>query len=797
MPQEDNNTQLDLSEFKLEPHVREALEIALRVAQGQPLSAANILNSASVVQQRERNSAFSTWQSFFPANTDLHVPADRTISDREATSPPANSFLAESFNVALPFLRENRQFWGRDYITLGLLALGDPSLDQVASVAGRDIQSVRNLWFQFVTTDKTFSSHRPWAEWWKARGLPVPVESANASGSAASQLETRQGAYLLTWDPKRTPPGVLRPVIAQLERGEQVTLQWSAGNHGIQRGDRVFLMRHGDDRPGLIGTGVIVSDIRRGRHWDETMPQDWTSYYANVRWEVLRELPLISLDELAKNTGETKLWTEQGSGLPISEDLAGRLETLWENALRLQMQRDSSPPPSTEEDSSSAPSAPSAPFAGSGGPPSNVVAAQQAPVTTPNPEPSKASSAEETAAQARLPDVWMLSDRPLEDRFTEQDRFQFEDYANALAAILDHEKTETPFTMAINAPWGAGKTTLANMIAEQLRQRPTDRGQAPHIICWFNAWMHDDAPNLATPFIAEVGRTADRHRGRLHRIFHPLPSALLEQRSRNWRLLIVVLLILVPTLLTSYWLGSHLQRVDKAKKDSESAQSTVTVTKDSSGKDLSTSVMKKSPVETPPTAGVDRYLETFQSRMVVLGAFFTAMAGLLGLVAKVFASTPLGGFVQSPDKAAEVGAIASAEKQLRDLISQATWRGNRFVVFVDDIERCKPPRSIDVLDAVNQLMSQKGVVVVFLGDMSAVAASAQLKYKDIADIFVPSAGIAQTGPDRGKEAFGRLYLQKIIQFQFDLPIPPMSRVEEYMRRLTVVPQSEEGDYGRS
>jgi len=141
--------------------------------------------------------------------------------------------------------------------------------------------------------------------------------------------------------------------------------------------------------------------------------------------------------------------------------------------------------------------------------------------------------------------------------------------------------------------------------------------------------------------------------------------------------------------------------------------------------------------------------------------------------------------VESPEKAAEAGAIQAAENQLKNLIKQATYRGNRFVVFVDDIERCTPPRSIDVLDAINQLMDHKNVVVVLLGDMAAVAAAAQLKYKDLAEIYVPNAGIALTGPDRGKEAFGRLYLQKIIQFQFDLPIPGKEKIQDYMRRLAV------------
>ena len=94
------------------------------------------------------------------------------------------------------------------------------------------------------------------------------------------------------------------------------------------------------------------------------------------------------------------------------------------------------------------------------------------------------------------------------------------------------------------------------------------------------------------------------------------------------------------------------------------------------------------PVKPPdPADTMDRVLTTFQSRLVLLGAFFTAIAGFLGVVAKIMATTALAGFVQSPGKAAEAGAIQSTEQQLKCLISQATWRGNRFIVIVDDIER--------------------------------------------------------------------------------------------------------------
>ena len=89
------------------------------------------------------------------------------------------------------------------------------------------------------------------------------------------------------------------------------------------------------------------------------------------------------------------------------------------------------------------------------------------------------------------------------------------------------------------------------------------------------------------------------------------------------------------------------------------------------------------------------------------------------------------------------------------------------MVLVDDLERCRPPRSVDVLEVVNQLLSHPEVVVVVMADMTAVAACAEIKYEKLASLYSPEAG----GPVQGRNGctYGRMYLQKIIQLQFNLP----------------------------
>jgi hypothetical protein len=626
---------IDFSKYGIDTQVEDALRLAIAEEteelvnienarlDDRRLNASTWLKAVLSAKGLEGSKSFSKWVSYFPPEETRVSPRARFSGRLDEVG--VDGFLKVSFEIAEPFLATDHEIWGRDYITIGLLA-DDPALEELAERAGRNLSSLRDEWFRFVTGEKR-RTHRRWVDWWTAAGIG--------------------------------PPGTRAPT---------------------------------EPEDGIQDDGVAP--------------------------EAFKESPLGVTQE-----------SEQG-----------------------------------------------------------VEGVQPLPrASTPTPAPAP-----------RRPDVWMLSDRPLEANFAELDRFGFKDYADALATVIDHEKTETPFTMAINAPWGAGKSTLANMVAEQLRERPRLRGSAPHIICWFNAWINDDAPNLATAIVSEVARVANRNRTWFIRILRPLPTALLTPAGRNLRRAFMVAVILCVTLWVSGWLGRYLDQIEKERKQSPQT-TTVTETTDQITKKVTTTVTAKAyapyqelPKDATPT---ERWIARFQSQIVILGAFFTALAGLLGILVKVFPPTALEGFVKAPEKAAETGVIQAAAKQLKVLIRQATWRRNRFIVFVDDIERCTPPRSIEVLDAVNQMMSHAGVVIVFLGDMSAVAASAQLKYKDLAEIFVPSAGIAVTGPDRGREAFGRLYLQKIIQFQFDLPVPPMARIQEYMRKLAATPAAHEGGDG--
>jgi hypothetical protein len=267
---------------------------------------------------------------------------------------------------------------------------------------------------------------------------------------------------------------------------------------------------------------------------------------------------------------------------------------------------------------------------------------------------------------------------------------------------------------------------------------------------------------------------------------------MLEPSLRRWRNGIYFLIVIVLTLLFLWQVSEHLTHVEGRQKYdalvNETYQQTTSRTPDGAPLYTDETSSQTRPRTPPPAAPadlgpVDEALKWLQPRMVLLGTFLTAFAGLVGVFVKVLSSTSLASFVQSPEKAAEGGSIQAAQRTIGRLIRDATKTGNRFFVFIDDIERCKPPRAIDVLDAVSQLLDHPNVVVVLLGDMSAVAAAAQVKYKDLAKIYVPAPDLAALSTAQRLEIFGRLYIQKIVQYQFDLPTLSRKRIKEYVAQL--------------
>ncbi len=384
-------------------------------------------------------------------------------------------------------------------------------------------------------------------------------------------------------------------------------------------------------------------------------------------------------------------------------------------------------------------------------------------------------------AAAKPVSIAMDSDAPITR--LEQDKFNYGEYARALFGLINEDETDTPLTLAINARWGVGKTSLANLVRVLLEGYRLG-GRPPHVVCWFNAWLHDEANHLAPGYVAAVAQAADENRRWWQRALDPLPIQLVPRPDRLRRRVFRFLALGLGVAALSMGLLWIAYQTGYGLTTSEQVSGTVGYWSwlGQRARDLSGSVA----LFLPP--------DMVESAAVGGGIWVTFGMLLVKLRDLVFGATrAVAMFVTDPTRAAERGSLKRVREQLGKLIGEACRGGDRrFVIFVDDLERCRPPRGVDLLEATNQLLNHPNVVTIVMADMPAVAANVQMKYGELAKQYNPASIGGAT--EAGALAYGRYYLQKMIQLQFDLP-EPQRRAREMLTARSAVAPTEADDRG--
>lgn len=140
--------------------------------------------------------------------------------------------------------------------------------------------------------------------------------------------------FLLTWNPKRWHWDELPKEANDTAAGKSVLGQWSCGStKQIQIGDRVFLVRLGEEPKGIIASGWATTIPFEAEHWDETKAGLSTkALYIKCEWERILDPNVDSpvlLSALRTGALTQMHWTPQGSGTTIPTSSATELEKLW------------------------------------------------------------------------------------------------------------------------------------------------------------------------------------------------------------------------------------------------------------------------------------------------------------------------------------------------------------------------------------------------------------------------------------------------------------------------------------
>jgi hypothetical protein len=262
------------------------------------------------------------------------------------------------------------------------------------------------------------------------------------------------------------------------------------------------------------------------------------------------------------------------------------------------------------------------------------------------------------------------SDKPI--GWDDPDPLHFKPVAKGLSYFLRNQNTEPPLTIGINGPWGTGKSSLMNLVMEDLRQY----GCSP---VWFNAWHHQKEEHLLAALLENIRKQAVPKLWQRDGIKFRLRLLWLRTRGEVKLVASIALVILGLVLLDRLFSGGSLVR----------AISNI----DPASLGLVPNLLRDN---------FTREIGVASSSFLFVGWLLFRLRVLPSDPAKLLAG--LGDRVSVRGMRDQLGfryKFGSEFKQVCTALRTANSPG--LVILIDDLDRCQPPNVLEVLEAVNYL----------------------------------------------------------------------------------------------
>jgi hypothetical protein len=354
--------------------------------------------------------------------------------------------------------------------------------------------------------------------------------------------------------------------------------------------------------------------------------------------------------------------------------------------------------------------------------------AQQAKVDEPEPTPTPQPTDEDVSARPVA-----LSDSAIED--ISQDRLGFRPYVEAVAEFILAEQTQPPLALAVDAPWGRGKTSFMKLIDAQLR-RDAQGTKVKVVTTWFNPWKFSEPEQVWAAFVANVTRA-------LRDGLTPGQSWLfrLKRLGTKWhrhadfpfllRLFVAIaFLFIVGSLAIMDWSGVRAALF----ADQKTLKAFYDAANESSG-------------------GVFWYLPTSLIVVLALVYGYVTFTGKLGL--------NLLEYVEKTDFRDKIGTLSQFEHEMSKL-SKAAPKNLKVIVFIDDLDRCRGKVLGEIIEALQLADVSRSCIFVLGMDMRKVANAVESDREEL----TLSVDSPRTRMEHGS---GYKFLEKIIQARLSLP----------------------------
>ncbi|HET8747288.1 MAG TPA: P-loop NTPase fold protein [Ramlibacter sp.] len=369
-----------------------------------------------------------------------------------------------------------------------------------------------------------------------------------------------------------------------------------------------------------------------------------------------------------------------------------------------------------------------------------------------------------------------VSDAPIDD--AAKDRLAFRPVVEALSRFLRHTGTQPPLAIAVNARWGMGKSSFMAMLAGELRQR----GARP---VWFNVWHHQHEEVLLAPLLQAITQQAIPRFFSWHGLAFRARLVVERWRRGGWATRMGwIALLSVPAYLACLAGRVHSASppalADGFFRDVYSVFTHVTV-----GPWLATAAgggpldllgaalraIQQDPLTTLAALGVVFLAACWAMLwMYLLRPFPARPAVLLSSLGTRFTVT-------------QAEAQTDFRRRFRMHFGEvARALGERtMTIFIDDLDRCSPPKAAELLECVNYLCEAGPCFVILGTDRRIVEAQIASAHKALAEeqAAIRRAELGQQ-PDRDpvaresqavldRLAYARVYLRKLVQLDVKLP----------------------------
>ena len=345
----------------------------------------------------------------------------------------------------------------------------------------------------------------------------------------------------------------------------------------------------------------------------------------------------------------------------------------------------------------------------------------------------------------------LLADRPTTD-----DMLDFESFATLLANRCASISSDSDaIVVGIYGSWGSGKSSLLKMVCKAL----TEKDISP---VWFTAWKYEQENDLRSAFIQtilEQAKVSGRWYRRLWIKFRIWLSGI-DIRFGSWELArkivpAVLRLVIVAACVLIFlgWSNSEI----KAALDGAMANVFGTTTQNPS------------------------YIHTHILKAIA--AFVGLIAANPGALMQLFSTKLDIDYSQLSKKRTFRDRIAFLDQfttEFQELV-KLIGGGKPLVVVIDDLDRCLPSKTLEILEVIKLHLDVPGCVFLIAVDREVIEPAVASKYKEVL------AMTAKSKEDLSPlETFrGENYLEKFIQLPFSLP--PLSRpqIRRFVRELCV------------